>query len=83
MDNNAKCCAAPRPQLRESAGALSDMLDRANDIAEAIEDKLYGLTQSESCDKACPPNTVQNGIDRSGNAIAKLVTRLDSINSRL
>jgi hypothetical protein len=82
MNPEAKC-TAPQPQLRDSVEELAAMLDKANDIAEAIEDKLYGVNQCETCDKACPPNNVQYGINRSTSAIQKLISRLDSISSRL
>lgn len=78
-------CATPaqRPPMRECIDGITDMLDKSNDILEAIEDKLFGLNQNESCDKACPPQNIQDGIDRMGNVASRLLGRLDSINNRL
>ena len=83
--NETKCATAQTPQLqlRESVDVLADIHDKANSLAESIEDKLYGVNPSVPCDKNCPPNNVQNGISRSTNAIKKLHSRLDDINSRL
>lgn len=81
---NDKCVAqAPHPPMRECISIVADELEKANDILESIEDKLFGLNSNEQCDNANPPQTVQNGIDRAGSATRQLLNRLDSINSRL
>ena len=76
-------CAAPQPQLRDTTSDMVGMLEKANEIAEIIEDKLFGANTTEACDKANPPQNVQNAVDRSINQIRKLIGKLDSINSRL
>ena len=86
-ENTTKCStgAEPQPQLRDSVDILGGLLDEANGIALAIEDKLYGVdqTQTACAETPCPPNTIQYGLDRSVSAVQKLLNRLDSINSRL
>ena len=80
--NEAKC-AAPKQLLRDVTSDMVGMLEKANEIAEAVEDKLFGANPTESCDKACPPQNVQNAVDRSINQIKKLIDNLDNICSRL
>jgi hypothetical protein len=76
-------CAAPQQQLRDITSDMVGMLEKANEISEVIEDKLFGVNQTESCDKACPPQNVQNAVDRSISQIRKLIGKLDNISSRL
>jgi hypothetical protein len=84
MLNEAKCCTAtPRQPMRDCISTVADALEKSNDILESIEGKLFGLNQGEDCEKSCPPQNVQNGIDRADDATRRLISRLDSINTRL
>jgi hypothetical protein len=76
-------CAAPKQQLRDITSDMVEMLEKANEIADGIEGKLFGANVSETCGKACPPQNVLNAIDRSINQIRKLISRLDNIHSQL
>jgi hypothetical protein len=81
------CCAvkqtAVQPQVRDSICDMMDALDKANCLVGTIEDKLFGANTTGECDKACPPQNIQEGLNRSKNAISILLNKLDSINSRL
>jgi len=89
MNENAMKCAAapqpPQPQLRDSVGILGGLLDEANGIALAIEEKLYGVNQTQTAcaETPCQTNTIQYGLNRSVSAAQQLLNRLDGINSRL
>lgn len=84
---SVECCttkiSAPQPAMRDKISFIADALDKANELAGFVEDKLFGTCETEGCEKPCPPQNVQNGLDRSENAVKRLVNRLDSINSRL
>lgn len=82
-DEIACVTKAPNPPMRECVCALGDALDRANELAEIIANKLFGDAESEKCEKAVPPQNIQNGIDRSDSSLRRLISRLDEINSRL
>ncbi|MEN6316704.1 MAG: hypothetical protein ABFD25_20905 [Clostridiaceae bacterium] len=84
----ANCAVTPPEiQLRDKADELAGLIEKANDFAESIEDKLFGgvsqSTNSGCSDKPCPPQNVRYGLDRSHIAIGNLLSRLDGINSRL
>ena len=87
MPGGNDCCSAkqvaPQQQLRDATSDMVGMLEKANEIAKAIEDKLFGVNTPEACDKANPPQTVQSAVDKSINQIHKLIGNLDNINSRL
>ena len=67
----------------EPEHGLEHIVEAVLELAEAIANKLFGDAESEKCEKAVPPQNVQNGIDRSDVALRRLVSRLDEINTRL
>lgn len=86
MLGESKCspqALAPKPQLREVSYMLSDLIDKANSIAAAIDDKLFGCVPVNECDKPCTPNALQGTLDGSIKGIQQLLGILDEINCRL
>jgi hypothetical protein len=81
--NETKCAVAPVQQLRDIACDMVSMIEKANEIAETINDKLFGENVCETSEKACQPYNVLCAVDRSIAQIHKLLNKLDSVNSRL
>jgi hypothetical protein len=69
--------------MRDCICTVAEGIDRANELAEAIANKLFGDGENDRCEKAVPPQNIQNGIDRSDVALRRLVNTLEEINSRL
>jgi len=83
MPTEACVAKAPHPPMRDCICTVVEGIDRANELAEAIANKLFGDGENDRCEKAVPPQNVQNGIDRSDVALRRRVSRLDEINTRL
>lgn len=84
MRDEIACVAkAPKPPMRECVCALGDALDRANELAETIANKLFGDGENDRCEKAVPPQNIQDDIDGLDSSLRRLISRLDEINTRL
>ncbi len=84
MPTEACVAKAPHPPMGECVCALGDALDRANELAEIIANKLFGDGENDRCEKSVPlSQNIQNGIDRLDSSLRRLISRLDEINTRL
>lgn len=81
---STNCMAvAPQPQMREQVCLIAEKADKANEMLDAIAERLCGDDLKESCEKACAPQNVQNGMNRIEGSLNKLIGKLDGILSRI